>query len=220
LFRDRAAQRKPRNARASIADVAGRQHGVVTTTQLLAAGLSHPAITRRVADARDVTSHRRMPVTTMHRTHVDLADVLTAHQLANVMHDAAFRGRLVVPAIHDAMARVRGRPRLWVVERALELYAGRRSGAEDAFVALVDDLAEPLVDVEFEGFERDFHWPASRLVVEIDGPGHGRPRSRLDDVRRDRSLREAGYTVLRFSDHDVHQRPRELLSAVSGVVGR
>jgi hypothetical protein len=297
------AERKPSNTRASIADVAGRQHGLITTAQLLAAGLSHAAITRRVAggelhrlgvgvyavghaalshegrwlaavlsggegaalgrfaagklwdvsrfaapvvdvvaprqrrarpgirvhranalDPRDVTSHRRIPVTTVHRTHVDLADVLTPHQLANVMHEAAFRGRLVVPAIHDAMARVWGRPRLWVVERALDLHAdgsaGTRSGAEDAFLALVGDLPEPLVNVAFEGFERDFHWPACRLVVEIDGPGHGRPRSRLDDARRDRTLGEAGYTVLRFTDDDVSRRRHELLSAVAGVVRR
>ena len=41
-----SAERKPRNARASIAE---RQHGLITTAQLLASGLSHAAITRRVA---------------------------------------------------------------------------------------------------------------------------------------------------------------------------
>jgi hypothetical protein len=173
-------------------------------------------------DPRDVTSHRGIPVTTMHRTHVDLADVLTPHQVANVMHEAAFRGRLVVPAIRDAMARVWGRPRLWVVSRALELHAGgsagTRSGAEDAFLALVDD--EPLVNTSFEGFERDFRWPDRRLVVEIDGPAHGRPHTLLDDAGRDRTLRAAGYTVLRFTDEDVHQRPREVASAVAAAVGR
>jgi hypothetical protein len=297
-----SAQRKPRNAPPSIGDIAGRQYGLVTTAQLRAAGLSHPAITRRVAggelhrvhlgvyavghaalspearwlagvlaggsgaglnrlaaaklwevsrfaaplvevvvpgqrraqpglrfhrandlDPRDVTSHRRIPVTTMHRTHVDLADVLTPHQLANVMHEAAYRGRFVEPAIRDAMARVRGRPRLWVVERALELHAagsaGTRSGAEDAFLALVAELPESLVNVSFEGFERDFRWPERALVVEIDGPAHGRPHARLDDAGRDRTLRDAGYTVLRSTDEDVHQRPREVLSAVTGVVG-
>jgi hypothetical protein len=154
---------------------------------------------------------------------VDLADVLTPHQLANVMHEAAFRGRLVPSAIRDAMGRVWGRPRLWVVDRALELYAagsaGTRSGAEDAFLRLVSGFAEPLVNVSFEGFERDFRWPNRALVVEIDGPAHGRPHALLDDAGRDRTLREAGYTVLRFTHEDVHRRPRELASAVAGVVG-
>ena len=72
------------------------------------------------------------------------------------------------------------------------------------------------MNVGFEGFERDFHWPESKLVVEIDGPAHGRPRDRLDDARRDRTLRELGYTVLRFTDADVHQRPRQILAALTG----
>jgi hypothetical protein len=297
------AHREPRNARARVADVAGRQHGVITTAQLHTCGVGRSAITRaaqrgelhrvgpgvyavghdalsrearwlaavlgggegaalrrlsaaklfevsrfaapaaevvvprqrrprpgvrfhraRDLDPRDVTSHRRIPVTTMHRTLVDLADVLTPHQLANVMHEAAYRGRFVEPAIRDAMARVWGRPRLWVVERALELHAagsaGTRSGAEDAFLALVAELPEPVVNVSFEGFERDFRWPERALVVEIDGPAHDRPHTRLDDAGRDRTLRDAGYTVLRFAAEDVHQRPGELLSAVAGVVGR
>jgi hypothetical protein len=282
--------------------VAARQHGLITTAQLLASGMSRPAIARaarrgdlhRVAlgvyavghvalsreavwlaavlsggagaalrglsagrlyevsrfaapvaevvvprrrtsrpgvrfhranqlDPRDVTSHRGIPVTTMHRTLVDLADVLTPHQLANVMHEAAFRGRLVAPAVRDAMARVWGRPRLWVVERALELHAGgsagTRSGAEDACLALVDGMPEPLVNVSFEGFERDFRWPERALVVEIDGPAHGRAHTRRDDAGRDRTLREAGCTILRFTDEEVHQRPRAVRSAIAGVVG-
>jgi len=295
-----SAQRKPASPRAAIADVAARQYGLITTAQLVAAGLSHPAITRRVAsgelhrlhlgvyavghaapaqealwlaavlgggegsalrglsgaklwavsrfaapvaevvtphrraprpcirfyranelDPRDVTSHRRIPVTTMHRLFVDLSDALTPFQLANVIHEAAFRGRFVEPAVRDAMARVWGRQRLWVVERAIALYhlgsAGTRSGAEDAFLRLVADFEEPLVNVGFEGFERDFHWPERKLVVEVDGPAHGRPRDRLDDARRDRSLRELGYTVLRFADADVYQRSREVLAAVAGA---
>ena len=134
------------------------------------------------------------------------------------MHESAIRGRFVEPAIRDVMARVFGRPRLWVVKRALALHAsgssGTRRGAEDAFLRLVGDIAEPLANVGFEGFERDFHWPERRLVVEVDGPAHGRPRDRLDDARRDRSLRELGYTVLRFTDADVYQRSREVLAAV------
>ena len=91
--------------------------------------------------------------------------------------------------------------------------AGTRSGAEDAFLRLVAD--EPLVNVDLLGFEVDFHWPERRLVVEVDGPAHGRPPSVADDARRDRMLRDAGYTVLRFSDDDVHQRPRRVSERVA-----
>ena len=91
--------------------------------------------------------------------------------------------------------------------------AGTRSGAEDALLRLVAD--EPLVNVELLGFEVDFHWPQRRLAVEIDGPAHGRPPSVAEDARRDRTLRAAGYTILRFTDDDVHQRPRRVSERVA-----
>jgi Protein of unknown function (DUF559)/Transcriptional regulator, AbiEi antitoxin len=292
------AQRDIRNGRAAIARVAAGQHGLITTAQLFAAGLTRSTISRRVQhgelhrvyvgvyavghDAlsregvwmagvlaggpgallshlcaakhcevsrfpapvvdvtvprqrrsqpgirfhragalhpRDISSHRGIPVTSMHRLLVDLGAVLTPHQEANVIHEAAYRGRFVESATRDAMARAFGHHGLGVLDRAIALHhagsAGTRSGAEDAFLRIVCDFAEPLVNMEFEGFERDFHWPRCKLVVEVDGPAHGRPRDRLDDARRDRTLREAGYTVLRFTDEDVYQRPRDVLARLA-----
>ena len=157
--------------------------------------------TVRSLDARDVTTHKGIPVTTVHRTQVDLSDVQTPYQLANVIHEAAYRGRFVEAAVRDSMARAKGRHKLHVLERAIELHhegcPGTRSAAEDAFLAL--GPPEPRVNMDLLGEEVDFHWPELRLVVELDGPGHGRPASRRDDERRDRKLREAGYAVVRLT---------------------
>ena len=167
----------------------------------------------RTLDRRDITDHLGIPVTTVHRLFVDLADVLTPHQMANVIHEAAYRGRYVEAAIRDVMARSDGRHNLAVLERAMELHrmgsAGTKSGAEDAFLRL--DLPEPLVNVHLLGREVDFHWPDRLVAVEVDGI-HGRPWSVADDAGRDEALAAAGYTVLRFRDRDVHERP----GAVSG----
>ena len=53
------------------------------------------------------------------------------------------------------------------------------------------------------GFEVDVHWPAAKLCVELDGPGHARPRTQREDRARDRALRAAGYTVLRLTERDL-----------------
>jgi hypothetical protein len=178
----------------------------------------------RVLHPLDVTTHMRIPVTSVHRLLVDLSDVLTPHQLANVIHEAAFRGRFVEMATRDAMARVTGRHRLHVLDRAMDLHrsgsAGTKSGAEDAFLALVAELPEPLVNVHVAGFERDFHWPRSKLAVEIDGPGHGRPATQLEDAARDRTLCEAGYTRLRFTDDAVYRRSEEVIASVAARFDR
>ena len=87
-----------------------------------------------------MTTFRGIPTTTIHRLFIDLAETKTPHQVANVMHEAAFRGWFVEPAIRDAMARANGRHRLAVVERAIELHRsgcpGTKSAGEDAFLAL------------------------------------------------------------------------------------
>jgi hypothetical protein len=159
----------------------------------------------RHLDPRDVTKYRGIPVTTVPRTLVDLTEVLTAHQLANVIHEAAFRGRFSGPATHAAMARAHGRRNLSVLEKALEMHAngsaGTKSGREDQALARLAaaGLPEPLVNVHVEGIEVDLHWPAAKLCLEVDGPGHARPRTRREDAARDEKLRAAGYEVMRAS---------------------
>jgi hypothetical protein len=170
--------------------------------------------TRRL-DPLDVVVHRGIPVTTVARMLVDLSEVLTAHQLAYVMHEAAFHKRFSVQATRAAMARANGRRTLGGLEKALALHragsAGTRSALEDAFLALVHELPDPLVNADCDGEEVDFRWPDRRLVVEVDGPGHNRPGQRRIDARRDRKLRAAGYTVLRFTHAEIEQRPGEVL---------
>jgi hypothetical protein len=171
----------------------------------------------RKLDPRDITTYNGIPVTTIHRTQVDLTDVLTPHQLTNVIYQAAYKGLYVEPATRDAMARANGRRNLHVLDRAIALYnsgsAGTRSGAEDAFLRL--DFPEPLVNVGFEGFEVDFRWPDLRLAVEIDGSHHGRPPDRAADARQDQALQGAGYETLRFTDEEVHHRPQQILWALN-----
>ena len=77
---------------------------------------------------------------------------------------------------------------------------------------------KPIANVKVLGEEVDAYWPEFKLVVEIDGPGHDRPRARRRDRRIDRKLRAAGYTVLRFTDIEVEQRPDVVVAAVQAAM--
>ena len=160
--------------------------------------------TCRNLDKRDVTSQYGIPATSVARTLVDLTEVLTAPQIANVIHEAAFRTRFNEHATRAAMARANGRARLSRLEEALELNArgsaGTKSELEDRFLAHVREagLPVPEINVEVEGVEVDALWDR-RVVVEIDGPGHERPRTRAEDEQRDAKLRAAGYDVVRVT---------------------
>lgn len=159
--------------------------------------------TCRHLDRRDVTWHYGIPVTGVARTLVDLTDVLTAAQLANVIHEAAFRRRFDERATRTAMARANGRANLARLEEALELNARgsaeTKSGLEDRFLAHVRKagLPAPEVNVQVEGLEVDARW--RNVIFEIDGPGHERPRTRAEDEERDAKLRAAGYDVVRIA---------------------
>ncbi len=156
--------------------------------------------TTRNLDPRDITRQHGIPVTSVARTLVDLTDILTAPQLANVIHEAAFRKRFDDRAVRTAMARANGRMRLSVLSEALELNrggsAGTKSQCEDRFLELLGDRPGPRINVEVEGILVDFAWPGT--IVEIDGRGHERARTRAEDERRDARLRAAGYRVIRI----------------------
>ena len=84
------------------------------------------AHTYRRLDPRDVTVRNGIPVTTVPRTLVDLSDVLTPHQLANVIHEAAFRKLFDERAVRAAMTRANGRHNLHVLEQGARAQRGRQ----------------------------------------------------------------------------------------------
>jgi Transcriptional regulator, AbiEi antitoxin/Protein of unknown function (DUF559) len=174
----------------------------------------------RTLTPQDIVVYRGIPITHVARTLVDLSDVLTAHQLAYVIHEAAFRKRLNLEATRQAMARATGRHRLAVLERAIELYlsgsAGTRSELEDTFLTLLPlaQVPEPLVNTIVEGEEADCFWPDAGLIVEVDGPGHRRPTAKRDDARKEAIWRAAGYEILRFTEMQIEQRPDEVVQVM------
>jgi very-short-patch-repair endonuclease len=172
----------------------------------------------RNLDPRDVIVWHGIPVTTVARTLVDLTDVFNEEQLTNAIHEAAYHRIFSATATRAAMARAPGR-RLKVLQAALRNHAkgsaGTRSRLEDRFLHLARaaQLPEPEKNVDVHGFEVDYSWP--ELCVEIDGPGHERPRSKVDDRIRDVALRARGITVLRFKEADIDERPEWVLAQLA-----
>ncbi|HWK29271.1 MAG TPA: DUF559 domain-containing protein [Solirubrobacter sp.] len=175
--------------------------------------------TCRRLDPRDVTVVDRIPVATVARMLVDLTDTNDADEIANVIHEAAFRRIFDLAATEAALARANGRRHVKVLEEALRLHvrgsAGSRSRLEQRFRRLVQGAGLPLPrrNVIVNGFEVDFFWPG--LCVEVDGEGHRRPRSKADDRIRDAALRAAGYVVLRFTEEDLLRRPGWVLAQLA-----
>lgn len=49
----------------------------------------------------------------------------------------------------------------------------------------------------------DFYYHPTKLVIEIDGSQHYQVDGKIPDVERDICLNNMGYTVLRYSNHDI-----------------
>ena len=175
-------------------------------------------------DPRDITLVNRIPVTTVARTLVDLTDECEPDELANLIHEAAHLRKFNLAATRAAIERANGRRRIKVLEAAIELHlsgsAGTRSRLERRFRKLVTGAGypDPRMNTIVNGFEVDAYWPG--VCVEIDGPGHRRARSKTDDRIRDAALRAARYTVIRFTEQDVEQRPALVLERLSGHVSK
>jgi len=285
-----------------VAVLAARQHGVVSTAQLRAAGLGRGAIAHRVRRGRlhplqrgvyavghiavpyrgklwaavlaspgAVLSHRSaaaqwdilppppgpvhmiaphtnrptaavamhesrlhpadhvrrhgLPLTTVARTLLDLADVLTPHRLERACHRAEHLRLLDARETEEVLGRSAGR-RTRVLRAALQSLAAAepdvtRSELEERLLALVARarLPRPSVNRIVEGLEVDFLWPERRLVVETDGmAAHATPAAVQRDRERDRTLLLAGYRVVRFTPQDLARRPGDVISSLAALL--
>jgi len=171
----------------------------------------------RVLDARDVTTIRGIPTTTVARTLLDLAGRVPRDHLTKAIKEAERQRTFDLNAIRAAMARTRGRNGRGhrALTRAVEEYAALGLSAtdsvlEDAFLRLVRraGLSKPATQAHIEGFRVDAAWPAQRLAVELDGWTHHRTRHAFErDRERDAVLTAAGWRVLRFTYAQVTRRP-------------
>jgi hypothetical protein len=133
---------------------------------------------RRALDACDVTTVEGIPVTTVSRTLLDLAEVLAHQALTKVCSEAERQRTVDVKRIEEAIGRVRGRrgPATAKLRAALEelgLHGTTltRSPLEDQFLSLLDayDLPRPATNAYVVGYEFDAVWRLHHVAVELDG---------------------------------------------------
>ena len=148
--------------------------------------------------------HRGLPVTTVERTLLDLAAVVSPAKLRRTLAEADYRRLLDVPAVEALLSR--GRPGAAALRAALAEHmphlARTRSELEQRFLLLCRTGGIPLpeVNVLVEGFLVDALWREPRVAVELDGhTAHATPAAIERDRRRDLALRAAGFVVLRYT---------------------
>lgn len=157
------------------------------------------------------------PVTTVTRTLVDLAGVLTLGRLRDAFERAERLGLLDAHSVNEQMTGRRGAKKIRAILAEWAEPEPTRSELERAFRSMCREASLPLPssNVSLHGYEVDAYWPEDRLVVELDGwEFHKTRRSFEEDRRRDAALAAAGYRVLRFSWRQVVNEPALVAAAV------
>jgi very-short-patch-repair endonuclease len=295
----------PHSADHAVQALAGRQHGVVTWEQLIAAGLSpraierrleagwlvrlykgvyavgHTALTRRShlvaavyacgpsalashraagwlwgilrgAQPIEVTAPRSrtardgfavhrsrlihdedraivdgIPVTSIARTIVDIADVLSENRLADAVHESEVRRLFDLETVERVLDRLPGRKGRHKLGRVLAAYGDvqpfTRSRAERLVHKLCEDhgLPTPRVNTWIASEEADFFWPEAGVVLEFDGAEtHLTRRAFHEDRARDRALAARGIQVIRATWRDATRDEASLARQIAVIVSR
>jgi very-short-patch-repair endonuclease len=199
---------------------AGALHGLVRSGRIEVTAprerRPRPGITvhrSRLTHEDDRSLIAAVPVTSVARTLVDLADVLSEERLAKAIHQAEILRVFDLSALERAQERAGGRRGRHRLTRVLTAYRPEphliRSEAERRLKQLCEShsLPRPQFNVTVHGYEVDAYWPEHRLVVELDSWTHHGTRAAFErDRKRDADLHAAGITTVRFTHEQVTRR--------------
>lgn len=197
------------------ADMAGQVEITIPHRQRLAA---RPGIRVRRCDlqAADRVEVNGVWVTAAPLTALEAALRLGAK--GSQLLDRALQRRVAVPDLYAAYCRGLGRPG-WGVAAGLLRAAGDRaaSEAERLMITLLRGagLTGWLRGYRVGGYELDFAFPAKRIAIEVDGWAWHSDAKRFGvDRQRQNALVLAGWTVLRFTWHDLANRADSVIAQV------
>lgn len=161
-----------------------------------------------------------IPVTSLHRTLIDLASIVTDDQLDQAIEVAGNRAATDLVPMEVMLERHRGRRGIARLRRVIDgrIEGGYRVGElERRFWNFLRregiQLPETNVQVDVPGdfVVADCVWRAQRLIVELDSRTHHLdPVAFEADRARDAALIAAGWRVLRVTWRRLHSDPRAL----------
>jgi hypothetical protein len=159
----------------------------------------------RRLDPRDCTLVDNVPVTTVPRTLLDLAEVVSVRQLQRAFEQAERLELIDLRAVDELIERSPGRHGVKALKTVIEVLRPlpfTRSDFERDFLELCRELGlpEPAMNVWLAGHEVDCAWHDRRLVVELDSRTWHEARAAMERDRvRDADLLVAGYRTLRIT---------------------
>jgi very-short-patch-repair endonuclease len=154
-----------------------------------------------------------IPVTSLARTLLDVAEVAPRNHVVRAITEAERKGIIDLRALEDTMARSpgrRGRRPLREILADAVIEPATREELEARFLELCCEagLPTPMFNTLVEGKLVDVVWPKQKLIVELDSWAFHRHRKAFEDDReRDVTLLLAGYRVVRITWRQLTREP-------------
>ena len=176
----------------------------------------------RYVDPREATSWKGIPVTTVPRTLVDLAAVLSFDELTLACHEAGVRHRTTpagVESVLERSPRSRGAGNLRRILRGEARVTLSR--LEKRFLLLLRKVGLPLprTNRPAGGRRVDCRWAEQRLTVELDSYRYHHSRHAWEqDRRREREAYARGDQFRRYTWGDVFEGPEPMLRELAALL--
>jgi hypothetical protein len=181
----------------------------------------------RVLHPDDVMVRDRIPVTSVPRTLLDLAEVLPPRGLVRAIEEAERRRLFDLGAVDALARRSPGRHGLRPLLAALEQVGDDPPHANSDFerdfpaFCLEHGLPVPELNATVAGFVVDALWRDRMLVIELDGYSFHRSRSAFEaDRERDAALQLAGYRVVRITWRRLSRDPAGVARTIRALLAR
>lgn len=187
---------------------------------------AHSGATLRPCDVEDVAG---IPCTTLARTLLDLADVISPRELERACEQADRLQVFDLTAVQEQLARANGRRGAAklraILAEQLRTPSMTRNDLEEHFLGLcrTAGLPQPRVNewiaLEPIGYEADFLWREQKLIAEVDGRDVHTTRLAFEHDRlRDQRLMLAGYRVVRFTWRQVTDDRTATIATLRGLL--
>ncbi|HET7483135.1 MAG TPA: DUF559 domain-containing protein [Actinomycetota bacterium] len=174
---------------------------------------------RRVVEPSQITKINGIRVTGIHRTLIDLGDVVPDDVVEDALDRALERKLTSTDWLLKQIESLgtRGRKGAGVLHSIIESGHERSSWLERRFLRLLDrhSLGGFIREFAVGPYFIDFAWPEVLLGVEVHGAKWHRNRKRWTrDLSRHNDLTTQGWTVLHFTWRDVRERPDAVVKEI------
>jgi very-short-patch-repair endonuclease len=156
-------------------------------------------------------------VTSVARTLLDLAEILTMRDVERAVDEALGRKLVTLRELRDVIKRNNGRKGAGILKRFVEWRvnnSGSRTKWERMAARVFTAANFPPFEqnVSYLGFQHDFLWRAHGVTLEIDGSWHDTRLNGEKDVVKRKRVEDAGLDPNVVTNTDVEERIFEVVA--------